>query len=163
VYVTSAAEPSPLPSVLHRYKYGRDVTLAEALAELVRKRSPREVKHDLLIPVPLHPDRLRWRGFNQSLLLALPLGRAWGVAVDPFALRRSRATPPQVGLDERARRQNVRGAFAVARRAAVEDRRILLFDDVFTTGATVGECAATLRLAGARSVDVLVLARALPD
>jgi ComF family protein len=160
--VTSAAEPSPLASVLHRYKYGRDVTLAEVLADLVQRCCPHPLEHDLLIPVPLHPVRLRWRGFNQALLLAQPLGRTWGVPVDAFALRRSRATPPQVGLDERARRRNVQGAFAVAPGAAIKDRRILLVDDVFTTGATVDECAATLRRAGARCVDVLVLARALP-
>jgi ComF family protein len=115
-----------------------------------------------LIPVPLHPERLRWRGFNQSLLLSRPLARAWNVPVDPFVLRRRRATPPQVGLDERARRLNVGGAFAVAEGASLKDLGVLLIDDVFTTGATVNECAITLRRAGAARVDVLVLARALP-
>jgi predicted amidophosphoribosyltransferase len=105
---------------------------------------------------------LRWRGFNQSLLLAQSLARDWKVAVDPFTLRRSRPTPPQVGLDENARRRNVGGAFAVAKGASVKGLSVLLIDDVFTTGATANECAATLRRAGAHGVDVLVLARALP-
>jgi ComF family protein len=162
LYVTAEAEDNPLAAVLHRYKYGRDVTLAGVLADLLQSRCPREADYDRLVPVPLHPERLRWRGFNQSLLLARPLGRAWNVSVDPFVLRRSRSTRPQVGLDEAARRRNVGGAFTVGVDACVKGLSILLVDDVFTTGATVNECAATLRRAGAQRVDVLVLARALP-
>jgi ComF family protein len=162
LYSISQSEPSPLASALHRYKYGRDVTLAPMLAHLVRQRCPHGPEYDLLIPVPLHAARLRWRGFNQSLLLAKELASAWRLSLDPFVLRRCRSTPPQVGLDERARRRNVRGAFAVADHSSVKGRAVLLIDDVFTTGATVNECALTLRRAGARYVDVLVLARVLP-
>jgi ComF family protein len=132
------------------------------LACLVSRRCPHPPEYDLLIPVPLHAARLRWRGFNQSLLLARELASAWQMSANPFVLRRCRSTPPQVGLDERARRRNVRGAFEVADRASVKGRAVLLVDDVFTTGATVNECAVTLRRAGARYVDVLVLARVLP-
>jgi ComF family protein len=151
-----------LATALHRYKYGRDVTLAPILARLLTRGCPHRPEYDLLIPVPLHVSRLRWRGFNQSLLLTKELARSWEMPLDPFVLRRCRSTPPQVGLDERARRRNVRGAFTVVDRTSIKGRSVLLVDDVFTTGATVNECAATLRRAGARCVDVLVLARVLP-
>ena len=162
LYSTSGSDPSPLANALHRYKYGRDVTLAPVLAHLVSRRCSHMPEYDLMIPVPLHSSRLRWRGFNQSLHLANHLAATWRMPVDPFVLRRCRSTPPQVGLDERARRRNVRGAFTVADKASVKGRAVLLVDDVFTTGATVNECAATLRRAGARCVDVVVLARVLP-
>jgi ComF family protein len=153
------ADSGTLARVLHDYKYRRDVTLAPVLANLLIGRCPLAVEHDLIIPVPLHRDRLRWRGFNQSLLLARRIGAHFKVAVDPFALVRTRPTPPQVGLDEADRRRNVAGAFAVARPNAVAGNNALLVDDVYTTGATVEECARVLKRAGARRVDVLVLAR----
>lgn len=163
LYVSSAAEESPLAKALHLFKYGRDVTVGADLSHLLVARCPHPPEYDLLVPVPLHPARLRWRGFNQSLLLARPLGRSWGVEVDPLVLRRARSTPPQVGLDESARRKNVRGAFRVAVPGSIRGRSILLVDDVLTTGATANECALTLRRSGARRVDVLVLARVLPQ
>jgi ComF family protein len=152
----------PLKTVLQRYKYNRDVSLALPLAQLLIERLPFRVLHyDVLMPVPLHLDRLRWRGFNQAQLLATALARSSGVRVDAFSLRRIRPTIPQVQLNETARRRNVAQAFQVARPQRVQGQRILLFDDVYTTGATVNECSRMLRRAGARSVDVLVLARAV--
>lgn len=123
---------------------------------------------DQIVPVPLHARRFRSRGFNQAYLLirhwpdmareresgALP----WQVVRD--SLVRNRPTASQTGLDRRARAKNVRGAFAVARPEAVTGRRILLVDDVMTTGATADACARVLRTAGAERVDVLTLARA---
>ena len=150
-----------LSSALFRYKYGRDVTLARPLGELLAERCPLSPRYDVIVPVPLHVTRLRWRGFNQALLIAKPLQRMWGVPLDPFALRRVRPTRPQVGLDDAGRRRNIAGAFEVRGRAAVRKRSVVLVDDVFTTGATADECARTLLRAGARRVDVLVLARAL--
>jgi ComF family protein len=111
--------------------------------------------------VPLHLRRLRWRGFNQAQLLAAALAARGDLAVDPFALVRHRPTPPQVGLDATARRRNVVGAFAVPDPFRVRAKRVLLVDDVYTSGATTNECSRVLRAAGARRVDVCVLARAL--
>ncbi len=111
---------------------------------------------DLLVPVPLHSRRLRWRGFNQAILLArtfsdLPLG------LD--TLVRRRPTLPQVKLSPRERQTNVKGAFAVPDPAAIQDKSVLLVDDVYTTGATVKECARALRRAGVARVEVLTVAR----
>lgn len=116
---------------------------------------------EVIMPVPLHPKRLRWRGFNQSILLAREVSRAYSVPMDPFSLRRVRETPPQTELNEEERRRNVRGAFALAPGRSIERRNVLLVDDVYTSGATVNECVRTLRKSGARKVFVLTLARAV--
>jgi ComF family protein len=152
---------SPLASALHQYKYKPDATLAPLLADLLASRCPYRNDYDVLLPVPLHLERLRWRGFNQAALLARRLARQWTLRLDPFVLVRIRATPPQVGLDEAQRRRNITGAFAVRCADRVRRRKVLLVDDVYTTGATVNECARVLKKAGARRVDVLVLARVL--
>jgi ComF family protein len=162
IYDASEPADQPLKSVLQRYKYNRDVGLAAPLARLLEQRNPFDIaEYDVLMPVPLHLSRLRWRGFNQALLLARRIARTRGASVDPFSLERTRATQPQVELDEQERRRNVARAFRVSRPAQVRDRRILLVDDVYTTGSTVDECSRVLLKAGARSVDVLVLARAV--
>jgi len=116
---------------------------------------------ELIAPVPLHRRRLWQRRYNQSALLALALGKAAGLPVAADLLVRHRATPSQAGRSRTARRRNVQGAFSVrpSRRGAVPGRRILLVDDVLTTGATVHECARVLRRAGAAAVDVITLAR----
>jgi ComF family protein len=162
VYDAGDAAANPLKTALQRYKYSRDVGLARPLGELLVERCPLPVsEYDVVIPVPLHLTRLRWRGFNQAQFLAHILARPAGVPVDAVSLQRIRATRPQVELDETQRRRNVAQAFCVARPQAVHRRRVLLIDDVFTTGATVGECARVLLHAGAQGVDVLVLARAV--
>jgi ComF family protein len=116
---------------------------------------------DLAVPVPLHRSRLYARRYNQASLLALALGRETGLPAEPELLTRHRPTPSQGRLSAAARRRNVRGAFRLRRgfEELVRGSRILLIDDVFTTGATAGECARTLKRAGAAAVDVLTLAR----
>ncbi|HYG89792.1 MAG TPA: ComF family protein [Azospirillum sp.] len=128
------------------------VWLARAGAELLDGA-------DLLAPVPLHRWRLFLRRYNQAALLAQETGRQAGVEVVPDLLVRRRRTRSQGGLDRTGRRRNVAGAFALRRRDAVEGKRVVLVDDVLTTGATVDECAKVLLRAGAARVDVLTLAR----
>ena len=120
---------------------------------------------DLIIPVPLHYTRLASRGFNQSAWLATTLARLTGTPCRVAALKRQRRTPTQGGLSARARRRNVAGAFTVPPRSAglVEGKRVLLVDDVLTTGATLAACTRALKQAGARNIDVLVLARVVRE
>jgi len=152
-------EGSPIARALARFKYGRIVSLAGPLGSLLRYAGPLDAfAYDWLTPVPLSLERLRWRGFNQSLLLAHALNTG---TVAPALLERSRPTRAQAELRKKDRRGNVRGAFRVRAGAEslVRGARILLVDDVLTTGSTANECALALRRAGARVVDVLALAR----
>ncbi len=152
----------PLRQVIHRFKYGRQPSLGTILGRLMAEACQpwfHGPGFDVVVPVPLHPRRLRWRGFNQSVLLGREVGRAWGIHLDPFVLIRKTETAPQSTLNLRERQPNVRGAFAIARARSVEDRRVLVVDDVYTSGATVNECARALRRGGARDVQVLTLAR----
>jgi ComF family protein len=161
-YSTDDGEEHPLRSVLQRFKYGRKVSLGKPLGRLMAEGSSgffAAGSIDLVVPVPLHRKRLRWRGFNQSVVLAHEIGRAWDLRVDAFALTRSRATPPQTQLHEDERRKNMRRAFSVNPRRSVDDRSVLLIDDVYTSGATVDECSRALLGGGAREVSVLTLAR----
>lgn len=114
-------------------------------------------RFDAVIPVPLHPNRLRERGFNQAELLARPIASSFQAPLDAKALERIRHTEAQALLDRRLRLQNPVGAFRATDRW--EGATLLLVDDVMTTGSTVSECAAVLRQAGASRVYVLVFAR----
>ena len=129
-------------------------SLAKAGAELLADA-------DLIVPVPLHTRRLWRRRFNQSAMLAVALGRLCRVPVDCFALMRVRPTASQVGLSADQRRRNVAGAFRVDKDEAprIAGRKLVVVDDVITTGATAEACARVLKRAGAARVDVLALAR----
>ena len=116
---------------------------------------------DLLVPVPLHWTRLFLRRYNQAVLLAQAVRAAGGPEVAADWLVRRRRTPIQGHLGPAARERNVRGAFALRARRSVAGKRVVIVDDVLTTGATVTECARLLKRAGAASVGVLTLARAL--
>lgn len=143
------------------FKYGGRRTFARHFGRLMVDAAeqlfdPREF--DLLIPVPLYRSRERARGYNQAALLAKEVGRGFGLHVARRILRRIRATEAQSG-GRREREDNVEGAFAVTRPERVKDKRLLLIDDVLTTGATAAECAKTLLAAGAAEVGVYTLAR----
>jgi ComF family protein len=142
------------------FKYGDRLHLAPALGAWMRRAGAELVAEaDLLVPVPLHWTRLFARRYNQAAVLAHAIQAAGGPPVGADYLVRRRRTPSQGKRNAAARERNVRGAFAVKAGRTVKGSCILLVDDVFTTGATVGECARVLRRAGARQVDVLTLAR----
>lgn len=146
----------------HLLKYKLKNHLALSLGRLMARHVTylfSGVSYHSIIPVPLHPARLRERGFNQALFLARSISRTYRIPLDGYTLARNRWTKPQVGLSERDRKDNVRGAFGIVRKDKVADGNILLVDDVYTSGNTVDECSKTLIQAGANRVDVLTLAR----
>ncbi len=149
-----------LRSAIHRFKYQDLRLLARPLGELMAQAwEEGGTAGDLVLPVPLHPIRLRERGYNQSALLAREVGRRLQLPVAEDGVQRIRHTRPQVDLGVEERRANVHQAFA-ARSARVSGRRVILVDDVLTSGATLEACAAALRQAGARTVCGFTLARA---
>lgn len=149
----------PLQDAICLFKYRGKVSLASPLACLMIDRLPPLNSLDLIMPVPLHPQRLREREFNQSLLLADRIGRHLNIPVSLTDLTRIAPSPAQTTLTRKGRLKNLRGAFAVRHSTSIADKRILLIDDVFTTGTTVNECAKTLRKAGSGDVFVLTLGR----
>lgn len=147
-----------LRKLIHLYKYGRIRTLAKPLGDYLASAIPRDQRFDLIVPMPLHWRR-RWeRGFNQSALLAREIARRYAMPA-VSVVRRTRATRSQAGLSNHERRSNVSQAFAVRGKSRIAGQRILLIDDVMTTGATASACAKTLRDAGAKYVALLALAR----
>lgn len=152
-----------LLDAIHLFKYHGRISVGEALGRMMAKVPPTSLairSYSLVVPVPLHPKRLRERGFNQSLILARQIAKQHAIPLDFSALRRRSHTEAQVNLSGKERRANVRGAFAVTDRSKIKRHRILLVDDVYTTGSTVMECANVLMQNGAREVAVLTLARA---
>ena len=156
---TPYAYQSPLKEAIGLLKYRGKTQLAPALARLITLTHPGPTNVDVLVAVPLHPDRLREREYNQALLLAHHLGQQWKLPVLIDVLRRTKPTLPQTSLTRRERLKNLRKCFVVAAPSAVEGKTTLLVDDVFTTGTTVNECAKALRKAGAQAVYVQTLAR----
>ncbi|WP_417910757.1 ComF family protein [Candidatus Electronema sp. PJ] len=151
----------PVSSLLLQLKFGNSLAGLSTLAALVEPADLATVFHapDLLVPVPLHLSRLRWRGFNQSLLLAKTCFPVWQKKIQPDLLQRHRVTVPQTQLNGAERRCNLLGAFSLRDPQAVKGRRVLLVDDVFTTGSTLRECAEVLAAAGAAGIEAFTLAR----
>jgi ComF family protein len=148
--------------LVHLLKYGDRLDLVKPFARWMTSAGGEILcEADALVPVPSHWTRLFQRRFNQSAELARAISRQSKVAVIDDVLARVRATPPQVGLARDERAKNVHGAFSIekAARPKVKGKRIVLVDDVLTTGATANACARVLRRAGASRVDVLTLAR----
>jgi len=148
--------------LIHTFKYSHKTHLRrplallalEGLTEFISDRTP-----DVIIPVPLHRSRLRSRGFNQAVLLGELFSSRLSLPMLTDGISRTRQTEPQIELSADDRRINVKGAFAVNRLGGILEKRILLLDDVMTTGSTVNECAKVLKKAGAASVVVVTLAR----
>jgi ComF family protein len=154
-----------LSRLVQGFKFERRKNLAKLLASLQAAaylETWRREDFEIIVPVPLHPRRRRERGFNQAALLAAALQEQLLLPHSESPLSRVRDTLPQVGLSDAERKRNLRSAFRCERPALIRNRRILLLDDVMTTGATAASAAEALLAAGARSVSVLTVARAVP-
>jgi ComF family protein len=156
-----AAFAGPVQQALHRLKYQKDLALGEMLARpLIDLLHQQNWPVNCVTPVPVGVDRLAERGYNQATFLALPVALAAGLPYTPGALKKIRSTRSQVGLNAQERKDNVAGAF-VADPARVQGKKVLVIDDVTTTGATIQACAAALLQSGASQVYGLTLARAV--
>jgi ComF family protein len=150
---------APVDQWIQSLKFGRDLAAGRLLGQLLAARTPAAWRTSArLLPVPLHPGRLRQRGYNQAQEIVRPMQRC-GWRRFPCDCRRARYTEAQSGLTEKHRQSNIRGAFSVG--ADLDGECIVLVDDVMTTGATLNELARTLKAAGAARVDACVVARAL--
>jgi ComF family protein len=149
----------PLKEAITLFKYRGKLSLTQPLAQAMVEALPALPTLDAIIPVPLHPQRLREREYNQSLLLANRLSHHLGIPLFLACLLRIRPTVPQTSLSRKERLTNLRRAFSVPKPARIQGKRILLVDDVLTTGTTLHECAKTLRRAGSGPVYGLTLAR----
>lgn len=151
-----------LKELIHIYKFQKKRALGKLLSEIMitnLNNRFEKIDFDTIIPVPLHKKRLRERGFDQSLLLGINIGKQLEIPILTDNLIRYRDTKPQLELKVNERFKNVRDAFKVIGKEKIKDKNILLIDDVFTTGATVNECSRILKKEGARKVDVFVLSR----
>jgi len=167
IFFTAARAVAPYEGVariiIERLKYNYREEYAPWLAERmldVARNAFECVAFDAVVPVPLHRTRLRERGFNQSELLARPIAKALQVSLASSVLKRVRNTPSQTRLNKRERAENILDAFVVPNSHAVHGKVLLLIDDVYTTGATLNECARVLQTAGAREIFCLSFCRA---
>jgi ComF family protein len=147
-----------LRQLLHLFKYDRVRSLAPYFGEWLALTLPTEQAFDVIVPMPLHWAKRRERGFNQAKLLAKEVSRRWNVPVRSV-VRRRKSTASQAGLTNSKRRANVRGAFKIRHGIRLDGLRVLLVDDVFTTGSTASACARVLKRAGAQHVAILVVGR----
>lgn len=164
-YARAAVVATPvLMEMIRRYKYHHATWFEPLLGDLLVQAAAPELRsgnYDLLVPVPLHPVRRREREYNQAERLAARLGRSTGLPLNTHALVRVEPTPTQTRLSRSERARNVSRAFVMAARWEIRSKRVVIVDDVLTTGATTSACARVLRAAGARDVVVWTLARGL--
>lgn len=161
-----AAFEGVLLEAIHAFKYRNKTGMGAGLGRMMTGDSHAGMDmhgYSLIMPVPLHIRRLRERGFNQSLVLAKVLATRHAIPLDFVTLRRERDTPPQTMMGRKERQANIKGAFGVADKERIRKQRVLLIDDVYTTGSTLAECARVLLNSGAAQVGVLTLARAIKD
>lgn len=151
----------PINAVLQRYKYSGFLAAAHLMGNLLTRKLGDGPLPDFIVPMPLHPDRLKERGFNQAVEIGRIVGKRLNVPLAASLARRTRPTSPQANLPLKERRRNVRGVFAFEER--IDGKRIALLDDVMTTGASLDALAQTAKNAGAERVDCWVIARTLPE
>ena len=152
----------PIRDLIHSYKYNQKTHLRNPLALLTLEGLSAFLKSQnlhLIVPVPLHRSRLQQRGFNQAVLLGRTISHYLSLPMLPDVLVRTRPTEPQIDLSSAERRLNVKGAFTVFKPDQIASKRILLLDDVMTTGSTMDECAKELKKAGADAVIAATIAR----
>ena len=150
----------PVRYLIRSLKFQSNYSCARLLGQMMGEylRSCGPLSPDLILPVPLHRNRLRERGFNQSIELARPVSKALGIPMGLGVCIRSRETAPQSNLDSKRRKKNLQGAFSVT--APIENKQVAIFDDIVTTGATVDEMAKTLKACGVERIEVWSIARA---
>lgn len=149
----------PIDAMMQRYKYGNMLNLGHTFGQLLSEKLSLE-NIDLIIPMPMHPTRLKERGFNQALEIAKVLTKNCKDKLDYKNVERQTLTPPQASLPLKERVKNIKGAFKVE--ADLTGKKIAIVDDVMTTGASLNELAKTLKKAGASHVECWVIARTLP-
>ncbi len=158
----------PLAALLQRYKYGSMLSLSHSFADLMTAHLMQNDVNskgiDLIIAMPMHPQRLQERGFNQALEIAKLISKNLDIPLDYKACIREKLTPPQASLPLKERVKNIRGVFSIkkAHQPNLKDLKIALIDDVMTTGASLNELAKTFKKAGASHVECWVIARTLP-
>lgn len=148
-------------SIIHSIKYKENFRLAVFLGDIVGKKLNEIIKSwspDLLIPIPLHHLKKAERGYNQSFYLAKGISSACGIPVKKNIIKRKRFTPSQTQLNLKQRKENVEGAFSIRRENYLQDKNIILVDDVVTTGSTISECGKILKEAGAKNVYAITSA-----
>lgn len=160
VLVAAYYHDGPLKEAIHKFKYNRVRDLAEDLANILIMRLERGFPTGklILVPIPLHRAREAERGFNQARELAKIISASYDIEIKE-SLVRKKYTQPQVKKSGRERRESLSKAFSVKNKESIQDKTVILIDDVFTTGTTLSECAKILRLSGARQVWGLVLAK----
>jgi len=148
-----------IQGALYRLKFDGEMEIAQAIGKFMADKLQKTGwEIDVIIPVPLHPDRLSERGFNQSYLLSQEIGRRCNIDVYGEVLIRQRYTESQVPLSRLQRMRNVKDAFSIKESRVIKDRNVLLVDDIMTTGATLNECSSILKKHGARKVYCLAAA-----
>ncbi len=159
---TIAVYDAALQQAIHLFKFNKRSVLSHTLKQLILDNIPSDLNltdYDYVLPVPIHKIRFRERGFNQSTLLAEGIGKVAGLSVLEGVLIRQKNTSPQSSLDREARQTNIQGAFELQNADIIRNKHILVFDDVFTTGATIREVVNVLWDADPLEIDVLTLAR----
>ena len=156
--IAAFAYADPIRQLMARFKYQRQLATGDVIAQVLRSRLPVPAQVEAIIPVPLHPRRLRQRGFNQALELSRPLARALDLPLLPHSVIRQKNTPPQSSLTRKQRRQNLKQAFSL--KQAIPYASIAIVDDVMTTGSTVEALSTLLKQHGVEYIEVWCVARA---